>query len=271
VNVVSTTDATDRRAVRRPPFWLLASEGPRAVAELGLYQAFRPWLARAPRGDGHRVLVLPGMGADDRSTRPLRRFLAELGYDVHGWGLGTNLPSPALIDRLRDRARAVVAGAGPGATISLVGWSLGGIYAREIAKATPERVRQVVTLGSPFRATPDEESNVDVLLRRFAPGREGDREARRRLGDEVPLPVPSTSVFTRFDGIVPWRACVDVTTGPHESLEVTGSHCGLGHHPAVLWIVADRLAQPAGQWHPLKVPPAMGRFVRLHPGRDAAG
>jgi pimeloyl-ACP methyl ester carboxylesterase len=266
---VPTADATDPRPARRPPLWLLASEGPRAVAELGMYHAFRPWLARAPRGDGHRVLVLPGMGADDRSTRPMRRFLADLGYDVHGWGLGPNIPSPDLVDRLRGRARAVVGDAAPGASTSLVGWSLGGIYAREIAKAVPDRIRQVITLGSPFRATPDEESNVDVLLRRFAPARQSEREARRRLGDEQPLPVPSTAVFSRFDGVVPWRGCLDVTTGPHESVEVTGSHCGLGHQPAVLWIVADRLAQPAGQWRPLHVPPAMQRFVRPHPGRDA--
>ena len=139
------------------------------------------------------LYLFPGMGADDRSTRPMRRFLTELGYDVHGWGLGPNVPSPELVDRLRARARALIGDAGPGASISLVGWSLGGIYAREIAKATPDRVRQVITLGSPFRSTPDEESNVDVLLRRLAPARQAERKARRRLGDERPLPVPSTA------------------------------------------------------------------------------
>jgi hypothetical protein len=100
-----------------------------------------------------------------------------------------------------------------------------------------------------------------------AAGRGVDPGVRRTYGDDAPSPVPSTSVFTRSDGIVPWRACLDVTTGPHESLEVMGSHCGLGHHPAVLWIVADRLAQPTGQWAPMVVPRALRPTVRTHPGR----
>jgi pimeloyl-ACP methyl ester carboxylesterase len=232
-----------------------------------MLQAARPWLASAPHGDGHQVLVLPGLGASDRSTTPLRQFLSRLGYDVHGWGLGRNLPSPALVDRLRDRARTVIERAEPGASTSLVGWSLGGIYAREIAKTAPTRIRQVVTLGSPFRSTLNEESNVQPFMRRVAASRGVRSRDRAALGDDTPLPVPSTSVFTRSDGIVPWRACLDARGGPHETLEVTGSHCGLGHHPAVLWIVADRLAQPAGDWTPMSVPTALQAIIRRHDGR----
>lgn len=252
------------RAPRRPSPWFLATEVPRAAGEYALLQAARPWLASAPRGDGHQVLVLPGLGASDRSTVALRRFLTGLGYEAHGWGLGRNVPSPGLVERLRERARSLVAQAPPGASTSLVGWSLGGIYAREIAKGAPGRIRQVVTLGSPFRSTPDHESNVAPFMRRIAANRGIDPGRQRGYGDDAPLPVPSTSVFTRSDGIVPWRACLDAATGPHETLEVTGSHCGLGHHPAVLWIVADRLAQPADAWEPMTVPAVLQPVIRTY-------
>lgn len=255
------------RLPRRPNRWLLASEGPRAATEYALLQAARPWLASAPRGDGHQVLVLPGLGASDRSTVPLRRFLGGLGYDVHGWGLGRNVPSAELVARLRRRVASLIEQAPPGAATSLVGWSLGGIYAREIAKVTPTRIRQVVTLGSPFRSTPDHESSVAPLMRRVAASRGIDTRRQASHGDDAPLPVPSTSVFTRTDGIVPWRACVDAADGPHETLEVIGSHCGLGHHPAVLWVVADRLAQAPGTWAPMVVPSALRRMVRPRAGR----
>lgn len=255
------------RSLRRPSPWFLATEAPRAVGEYALLQAARPWLAAAPRGDGHQVLVLPGLGASDRSTVPLRRFLTGLGYEVHGWGLGRNVPTPGLVERLSERTRSLVAQAAPGVSTSLVGWSLGGIYAREIAKAAPAQIRQVVTLGSPFRSTPDHESAVAPFLRRIVANRGVDPGRGREYGDDAPLPVPSTSVFTRSDGIVPWRACLDAATGPHETLEVTASHCGLGHHPAVLWIVADKLAQPAGTWEPMRVPAVLQPVIRAHRGR----
>ena len=130
--------------------------------------------------------------------------------------------------------------------MSIVGWSLGGIYAREIARTSPEAVRTVVTLGSPFRAVPGYESHAAPLARLLGGG--GSGPGTWPPGEDRPLPVPSTSVFSRTDGIVPWQACVNARSGPHETIEVVGSHCGLGHHPAVLFVVADRLAQPRGDW-----------------------
>jgi len=216
--------------VHPPSRWLLAAEGPRALGELVWSEAARPVLAGAPRGDGHLVVVLPGLGADDRSTIRMRRFLAGLGYRVHGWGLGVNLPSRRVMVGLRDRV-ADLRSRDPG-PMSLVGWSLGGIYAREIARSSPEHVRTVVTLGSPLRA-------------------------------EQPMPVPSTAVMTRTDGIVSWQACVNPGGATQETLEVLGSHCGLGHHPAVLLVVADRLAQAPGAWQPMCIP-ALWRSVLRH-------
>jgi pimeloyl-ACP methyl ester carboxylesterase len=244
--------------VRRPSRWLLAAEGPRAVGELVLLQAARPLLAGAPRGDGHQVLVLPGLGASDRSTIPLRRFLRRLGYRVHDWTLGTNIPSAAMFGRLRARLEHLREQ--DPEPMSLVGWSLGGAYARRIARGSPKTVRTVITLGTPFRSLPGYESNAAPVMRAAARS-EGD-VTRRWSGGERPLPVPSTSVFSRSDGVVPWRACLNSEEGPHETIEVLASHCGLGHHPAALFVVADRLAQAPGEWRPLHIPAPWRPLIR---------
>jgi pimeloyl-ACP methyl ester carboxylesterase len=203
---------------------LLALEPPRALGELGLLVAGSPLLASTSRrGDGHTVLVMPGLGASDLSTRPLRRFLKSLGYDVHGWGLGRNEgPTARMLDGVGARFLDLHGRRGEG--VSLVGWSMGGIFARRLARLDPGAVRQVITLGSPFRMLSETPSSS--------------------------LQVPSTSVYSRTDGIAPWRSCCDGSGPRHEAVEVRGSHCGLGHHPAVLHVVADRLAQPAGEWAP---------------------
>jgi pimeloyl-ACP methyl ester carboxylesterase len=261
--------AADPHLVRRPSPWLFAAEVPRAVGELAWLQAARPALAGAPRGDGHTVVVLPGMGADDRSTASLRRFLSRLGYQVHGWGLGTNLPGRDVPRRLRERLDQLRA-RHPEPT-SLVGWSLGGIYARQVARRAPEAVRLVVTLGSPFRSLPGYEGRAAPLIRAAALRRGDDVPRTWPRGDDRPLPVPSTSVLSRSDGVVPWRACINPRAPRHETLEVIGSHCGLGHHPAVLHVVADRLAQDPGAWQPLHVPAVWRPLLRHHADGATAG
>jgi pimeloyl-ACP methyl ester carboxylesterase len=204
---------------------LLALEAPRAAGELGLLAAASPMLAASPRGDGHTVLVMPGLGASDVSTRPLRRFLRSLGYDVHGWALGRNAGPTSVMLNGVDRRFADLHGRGE-QPVSLVGWSMGGIFARRLARMNPELVRQVITLGSPFRMM------------------SGTRSSE--------LAMPSTAVYSKTDGVAPWATCTDGDGPRHESVEVVGSHCGLGHHPAVLHVVADRLAQPAGEWRPFE-------------------
>jgi pimeloyl-ACP methyl ester carboxylesterase len=230
---------------RRPSYLLLALEGPRAASELAVLAAARPLLAQAPKGDGHPVLVLPGLRADDRSTLPLRRYLRRLDYHVHGWGLGANVgPTDSIVDGIRQRVRTLHDRYDE--PMSLVGWSLGGIYAREIARAAPQWVRQVITLGSPFRDIPGEESHPAAFVRTFR------RREPRRPPDRGSLPVPATAIFSRSDGVVPWRASQGEEGPRSESIEVVSSHCGLGHHPAALWAIADRLAQPPGAWHPFR-------------------
>lgn len=245
------------RSPRRPPVALLAMEAPRATAELAWFATFRPILERAPRGDGHPVLVLPGLGGDDRSTVPMRGYLRRLGYAAHGWGLGTNAISRRLVMALGERF-AELYERHDRQPISLVGWSLGGIYAREIARYRPAVVRQVITLGSPFRDAPGEESHPSAWIRAMYPN------LPRRTLNQGALAVPSTAIFSRTDGVVPWRASRDVPSARAESIEVIGSHAGLGHHPGVLWAVADRLAQPLGEWKPFRPPAAL---TALYPRR----
>lgn len=232
-----------------PPLAFLLAEGPRAFLETLTLPASSPWLGRAPRGDGHPVLVLPGFAAGDGSTRVLRRYLRGLGYHVHAWGLGRNL---GVRGPLRERLRARVEGlhARYGRRLSLVGWSLGGIYAREIAKQMPGRVRQVVTLGSPF-ADVSWGSNATGLFGWFS---ETSRHRRSHLAARLRTApgVPSTAIYSRSDGVVHWRSCLEPENDHTENIEVPGSHCGLGFNPLVLFAVADRLSQPEGGWQPFE-------------------
>jgi predicted alpha/beta hydrolase family esterase len=221
---------------------LLALEG-RAWFELAALIPSLPLLAGTPRADGHPVLVIPGYLASDRSTGALRAFLRQRGHHAHAWRLGLNLgPSPRIASGLGARLRELRAR--HGRTVSLVGWSLGGIYARELARRMPADVRQVITLASPFRDP--SASNVARLLGRRRRADGADLAAQLR----EPLPVPTTSIVSRSDGIVSWRSCLEEEGPRRENVVVASSHCGMGHHAATLGVIADRLAQPEGTWRP---------------------
>ncbi len=246
-----------------PSSALLLTEPIRGLADLAALPLASPWLATAPRGDGHGVLVLPGLLASDTSTLPLRRFLRLLGYDVRGWGLGRNRgPTEAVLEQL-PRALADHFGR-TGRAVSLVGWSLGGIFAREIARWVPRQVRQVITLGSPFASTDRWRNHADGPYRRLAYLHAPAGRLPSRAQVARPIQVPSTSVYSRQDGIVSWQACVEPETALHENVEVRCSHLGFGVDPATLWLIADRLAVPAGQHRPFRPPPLMRP---LYPGR----
>ena len=233
------------------------------MAELAAFLALRPALTLLPRGDGHGVLVLPGFLASDTSTGPMRRLLGDLGYEVAGWKLGRNL----RVDNARVEAMARCVDAlyrKTGGKISIVGWSLGGVFARELAKQMPDKVRQVITLGSPIsdnrRYTNARPLFEAINGRRPEPMRSGKF---RRLA-EAP-PVPTTSILTRADGVVHWRGSVQHPECGHEqteNIEVFASHIGLGVNPAVMLAIADRLALPEGQWRPFE---AKGLAALLFP------
>ncbi len=232
----------------RPPSRALMYLEGRAIQELGAFVGALPLLSLAPRGDGHPVLVLPGLIASDVSTQPLRAFLRSKGYQVSGWQQGRNL---GLRDGVQDEMVALLVRMNDttGRKVSLIGWSLGGLYARQLAKMMPERVRSVITLGSPFAGSPRSTNAWRVY--EMASGRSADEEDPRFGGSlSVAPPVPTTAIFSRTDGICAWQGCVEKTSAQSESIEVESSHCGMGHHPAVVYAVAERLAQPEGTWKP---------------------
>jgi hypothetical protein len=251
---------------------LYLTEPVRGLADLATVPLAAPWLAAAPRGDGHGVLVLPGLLATDMSTALLRRFARWLGYDVCGWNLGRNLgPTDAVLDEL-PRALAACAERS-GGPVSVVGWSLGGIYGRELARQHPELVREVITLGSPFAITDPRQSRVDGSYQRrshlfAAAGRLPTREQMAQ-----PIGVPSTAVFSRLDGVVSWRACVEPETALHQNVEVRCGHLGFGVDPPTLWVIANRLAAPAapaGQRGPFRPPLLLRPFYPARRQPEAA-
>jgi pimeloyl-ACP methyl ester carboxylesterase len=220
----------------------------RAWLEAGASLALLPVWRLAPRGDGHPVLVLPGLGASDDSTAIMRGFLARLGYAASRWGQGRNLGfRPGVLDALRRRILELADE--HGAAVSLIGWSLGGIFARELAKEVPDSVRLVITLASPFTGHP-RATNAFRLYEWMSGHRIGAPEVHEPLR-EAP-PVPTTSIWSRTDGVVSWRCSVERDRPLVENIEINASHFGIGAHPLALYAIADRLAQPEGRWRPFQ-------------------
>ena len=222
-----------------------------------MFAASMPLLHQVPYGDGRPVLVLPGFTAGDRSTEPLRWFLRDRGYDVFGWELGRNFgPSAKTVEGLLRRLAEVRGRCGE--PVTLIGWSLGGVYARLLAERMPLDVRHVLALGAPFRVADTSDTNAGVLYRALSYVLESPPTDRLRTvpGYCGPPQVPSSSFYTHGDGVVPWESCVD-DPGPFaENIEVCGSHMGLGHNPAVLRAIADRLRLAPGCFRPYAVPAA---------------
>ena len=236
----------------------------RAIWELTAFFATYPLLRLAPRGDGHPVLVLPGLAASDTSTRPLRTFLKDQGYHAHGWKLGPNHgPRPGAEAKMQ--ARLAELAERHQRKVSLIGWSLGGVFAREMARRAPQQVRSVITLGSPFAGAP-RASNAWKLYERASQRAVDDWPGRERM--KTPPPVPTTAIYSRSDGIVAWQGCREREGPTSENIEVEGSHCGLGHNPAVLYAIADRLAQPEDAWQRFDRTGVKG-LIYPDPNRDA--
>lgn len=241
------TDHAVDESIRAPGPHLIALEG-RAVLEHAATIAMWPLLTTAPRGDGHPVLVFPGLGAPDVSTVLLRRYLQGQGYAPHGWKLGLNFgPRKGVLDACLARIAALRAR--HGRKVSLIGWSLGGIYARELAKMAPDDVRLVITLGTPFTGNL-KASNARHFYELVSGDRIGASAMHWQL--DAPPPVPTTSIYTRTDGVVAWQCCVQKEGPLTENIEVKASHVGLGVNGSVFYAIADRLAQPEGSWRPFQ-------------------
>jgi hypothetical protein len=222
----------------------------RALFEFYGYVLTLPLMQQMPKGDGHPVLVLPGFGTGDWYMLPLRLFLRSRGYSAQSWGLGMNLGyGEDLAVKLGRRLREIYER--HGRPVSLIGWSLGGIYAREMARARPERVRFVITLGSPFTGSP-KGTNIWRLYEYVSGHRLDKRDPDMVSMMQVPPPVPTTSIYSKTDGVAARHCCIERTAPLCENIAVPGSHCGLAHNPIVLWALADRLAQDEENWRPFQ-------------------
>jgi triacylglycerol esterase/lipase EstA (alpha/beta hydrolase family) len=235
--------------IKTPGFIRLALEA-RAPFEFAAGAFAAPLLMNLPRGDGHPVIIYPGFLASDFSTGPLRRLLRHLGYRTYGWKQGRNLtPSQAVFDTAIEQIKTIHQKRGQ--KVSLVGWSLGGLYARELAKLEPDLVRMVVSLGSPFAGSP-KSTNASMLFQ-WINGKNAKVVQYSPESLRQAPPVPTTSIYSRFDGVVPWQLSFEPASPTTESIEISmTSHAGMGVNPLVLSALADRLAQPEGQWQRYK-------------------
>lgn len=258
---------SDEKEPLTPPMGLLMSEA-LAGADVASLPLFAGALARAPKGDGHPVMVLPGMGTSDWATVALRAYLRTRSYRTYGWKMGMNRgPHGDMEARLRERIMRIYDKNG-GQKISLVGWSLGGIVAREIAHEEPELIRQVITLGSPFGVGPNGEGTtagpVFNLLNQEKSVSTTVTERRGRLRQAPP--VPTSAVYSETDGIAGWQASIQI--GGHDEIEnirVPGTHIGLGFNAAVYYVLAERLAQAEGEWSPFDRKKGARRLVYGRP------
>jgi pimeloyl-ACP methyl ester carboxylesterase len=253
--------------LRAPSKWALILEQ-RVFMELGAQIAAAPVLALSRHGDKSPVLVMPGFTATDASTALLRSYIRGWGHWAHGWRVGTNLgPTSKTLAAIRERLEAVHAR--HGRPVTVIGQSGGGMFARYLAREQPEMVRQVITLGAPIQIVHGDRSSVAVLSRRLERGfdPEFDRVADHQRGV---LPVPATSIYTRSDGIVRWQVCLDVVDDRHENVEVHATHSGLAVNPASLHVIADRLRQRDGDWHPFSPSPWLRRFYPRSASYDTA-
>ena len=237
-----------------PPLPLLLADAPRAASEAAGTLLSWPWLRTAPRGDGHAVLVLPGFLGGDAMTAPLRRFLRAQGFDARGWGHGINWGrwdalEAIVLPLVRDLAQRT------GGRVSVLGASMSGLYAREAARRHPELVRCVVTFASAVQ--PPERAN------HVWPAYEALTRQHESTMSAAPAVVPSTSVFSRSDGLSDWRPCLLPAAACQENVGVFSSHLGMAVHPASLYLAADRLAQPPAGWRPFTPPPSLRAFFEV--------
>ncbi len=230
-------------SIEAPNFWLMLMEG-RAPWEYAASLAAIPFMRKLPSGDGHPVLVFPGLGANDYSTAPLRSFLESLGYVAYPWEQGFNFgPREGVLERCQSEADAIFKR--HQRAVSLIGWSLGGIYARETAKALAPQTRSVITLGTPFTGNM-KATNAWRFYQMVSHQGETDPQLIEQI--RIAPPVPTTSIYSRTDGVVAWQCSINVEGPITENIEVSASHIGMGMNPLAHFAIADRLAQDPKAW-----------------------
>ena len=245
----------------KPHFLLTAAEAARVPVEYGWSWLLDRVIPVRGSQTGRPVLVLPGFYATDGMTGRLRAHLRAHGFQVHGWGLGRNIGmTDEILDGLVARLDALYERYGE--PVSIVGWSFGGMYARWLAHQRPKIVRQVICLGSPWR--PEAERTRATAMFHRSAAKYGISSRAREVVDTLrePLPVPCTAIYSRTDGIAPWRGCV-LDAGEHcENVAVPSSHVGLVSNPMALAAIVDRLAQDVDEFAPFEWSACLRRSVR---------
>ncbi len=241
----------EKRNIKKPSKLLLYTDGIRAFWEFIYYCFFAIFYKIKKTGDGHPVLVIPGFLGSGFSTKILRKFIDKHGYTSYDWGLDRNLANFADLEFLKIKIEDLHRRHQQ--KVTLIGWSLGGVYARQLAKSQSAIVRQVITMGSPFNGVT--EPNNAKRMYNWVKKREGTPE----ISDEVladlpnPAPVPSTAIYSKLDGIVSWKVCMErQEDATHQNVRINSSHFGFGWNPATLKIVVDRLQYDANNWKHFK-------------------
>lgn len=251
------------KIVANPPSKLHTLAELRVFWELGGFVCTRYLMKQFAKGDGHPVILLPGFMASDTGMTPLRKLLTDLGHDAQPWYLGrhtefSQTKAATLIARIEGLYQQ------HGQKVSLVGWSMGGVLARELAKAIPEHIRSVITLGSPITADLD-----FTIARKFYEMLNGSTERDPDLLENLPFapPVPTTTIYSRSDGIVSWQGAVQArheSTPMTENIRVNCSHLGMVVNPFAVYVVANRLAQSEGEWDYFDSSPLLRPFIEAH-------
>ncbi|MCK5892876.1 MAG: alpha/beta hydrolase [Endozoicomonadaceae bacterium] len=237
-------------AIKAPSKLDTALDAFRAIKDVASLVKNRGLLKRAPKGDGHTVMVLPGFMTSDPATTFLRKQLRKFGYNAQPWKLGVNLGPTSNRDidtLLYERVKELYLTSGH--RISLVGWSLGGVLAREVARRSPEMIRQVITLASPVGGSMEATSLWDIYIKLF--GRNINKEALEERMEKVRHPVLGvafTSIYTKQDGVIAWQIAQVDETDLSQNIAVGASHLGIIFNPQALYAIADRLSMPDNQW-----------------------
>lgn len=241
---------------KRGGFARLVSEST-ALAEIASVFALQGRLRNmVAAGEGRPVLLVPGFTATDRLMGRLKRFLNDIGYDAHGWGQGRNMGvRQDLLDGFNQRVARLADNTGQ--KVSIIGWSGGGMYARASASAQPALVRQVITMGTPFKLTEDKleylPEGIYRLHERLSPGDSPEVQDIDPLQWFASPPVPSTSLYSERDALSPWPFCLDASDTQSENLHVPGSHAAMPYNPLMYYVIADRLSQREDNWQPFEL------------------
>lgn len=245
--MVDQEKSTTTQVLSRPSLIRFMGEPVLVWRDIWRLSQFQKTYSFESKGDGHPVLVLPGLLGSDSATRYLRDFIQKIGYTAYGWQMGTNMGDIRKlhtllekIEQLHDKHQTKV---------SIIGWSLGGVYARQLGKRRPDLIRQIITMGSPF-ANIERYNNAAWfyrLINNNRPLTEVDKEWILEI--PAPAPVPTTAIYSKKDGVVNWQTCMEPTPDNwHQNIEVVGSHFGMPYLPSIWFLVENRLSLEQKNW-----------------------